>query len=206
MPKLAKIRRRGRKTGDAAPKRNPPLGTDIAQYIAPGFAAFAATRLLTRIVAAQIAKRYPKFARHAGAMASAGAFAAAWFGAHRVKQLEKYHHPIVVGSGLAALQSVIQLYLPKIGQALDVTPPELAAPLPAPGVAAAAPQLRSSPPPIPEGFTQTDANTWYSYNDSFDAGSYKDKVESPLPSAVTPPPDDLQIDDLLDNSDLGLFS
>jgi len=214
MPKLAKFRHRhAKKAGE--PKRNPPLGTDIVEYILPGFGAFAATRFLTRVATIQIAKRWPKHAKHAGAMASAGAFAAAWFGAHRVKYLEKYHHPIVVGAGLAAIQSLVQLYLPSVGWMVSDCSPELPAAKAAAAKAMAAstvPLLSSTPvsaPPIPEGFTQTDANTWYSYNDSFDAGSYRGTTKSPPPAPmVSTAPDDQQIDELLggddDSIDVGL--
>jgi hypothetical protein len=40
-----------------------------------------------------------------------GTFAAAWLGAHRVKALAKYHHPIVIGTGLAAAQSLVLMFL-----------------------------------------------------------------------------------------------
>jgi hypothetical protein len=152
---------------------------------------------------AQISKRWPKFAKHAGAIASVGTFAAAWLGAHRVKYLEKYHHPLVVGSGLAALQSLIQLYVPKIGALLGdpvQQQPMMAGAKQAPLLAAPAVTA-----PIPQGFAPTTANEWYSYNDSFDAGSYKGKVEAappPTPGAEQMP--DTDVSDLLDNSDLQL--
>lgn len=216
MPKLAKIRRR-RKAGENNPKRNPPLGTDLVEYIAPGFAAFAATRVLTRIATVQITKRKPSLAKHAGAVAAIGAFIAAWWGAHRVKYLEKYHHPIVVGTGLATLQSLIQLYAPAFGKVLDVNP-QLAPP-PAPKLIASSPAQSTMPAaqpaaPIPQGFKPTTANEWYTYNDAYDAGSYKGKVEAappPVPGEDLQP--DTDVSDLLDNSDLqldnsdmGLFS
>jgi hypothetical protein len=55
MSKLAKFRRR-----HGEPRRNPPLSTDVVAQIIPGFAAFAATRFVTRTAATQIAKRWPK--------------------------------------------------------------------------------------------------------------------------------------------------
>lgn len=211
MSKLAKFRSRH----GAPPKRNPPIGVDVVEYILPGFAAFAATRFATRIVTAQISKRYPKYAKHAGAIASVGAFAAAWFGTHRVKYLDRFHHPIVVGSGLAALQSLIQLYVPKLGWVLGdpVPAPQLGAPR-APALAAGAPAQQafaeaaarsSSATAVPRGFTATTANEWYAYNDAFDAGSYRGKEEAaapPVPGSEEEP--DMQISDLLDNSDLQL--
>lgn len=202
MSKLAKYRKRR-----GTPKRNPPIGVDVVKFILPGFAAFAATRLGTRIVTQQISKRWPKLAKHAGAIASVGSFAAAWFGAHRVKYLDKFHDSIVVGSGLAALQNLVQLYLPKLGELLG-DPHPAAQPM-QPLIRAQ--QIESQPPAqlagIPSGFRPTTANEWYSYNDSFDAGAYKGKPEgsqSPVPGAAsaTSEPDEMQITDLLDNSDL----
>jgi hypothetical protein len=223
MPKLAKFRRRHAKKNPGEPKRNGPIGSDIVEYIAPGFAAFAATRFLTRVAAVQISKRWPKYAKHAGAIASVGSFAAAWLGAHKVKYLEKYHHPIVVGSGLAAIQSLIQLYLPMVGWMVSDASPELgaakASSAVAGGIVATSSLLPSmsaaqaqAAPPVPDGFTQTDANTWFSYNDSYDAGGYRGQAKAPPPSPMTSAaPDDQQIDDLLDDgsddsNSMGSFS
>ncbi len=209
MPKIAKFRRRHAKKNPGEPKRNPPLGTDIVEYIVPGFAAFAVTRFLTRVAAIQIAKRKPSLAKHAGALASVGAFAAAWFGAHRVKYLEKYHHPIVVGSGLAALQSLIQLYLPSLGWMVSDCRPELAAAQAGPhavagGTMASLLPSTSAAPPVPAGFQETDANTWFSYNDAYDAGAYKGREKAPPPAPMTANvPDDVQIDELLSGTDDG---
>lgn len=219
MPKLAKFKRRHKKN-PGEPKRNPPIGTDLVEYILPGFGAFAATRFMTRIAAVQISKRWPKYAKHAGAMASVGAFAAAWFGAHRVRFLEKYHHPIVIGSGLAAIQSLIQLYVPAIGWMISDASPELAATAGASTISAVAggtsgssllPSMASGAPPVPAGFQETDANTWYSYNDAFDAGSQRGQQAQPAQQPPASPmtssaPDDGQIDDILSGTDLGSFS
>lgn len=203
MSKLAKYRKR-------KPKRNPPIGTDVVHFILPGFAAFAATRLGTKIITAQIAKRWPKAAKHAGGIASIGAFAAAYFGAHRVKYLGKFHDSIVVGSGLAALQNLVQLYVPKLGELLGDPTPAPAAKLlnDQPLISSQPPaQLADYQPRVPAGFRPTTANEWYTYNDSFDAGVHKGKEES-MPSPVpgqaqqTSEPDEMQIDDLLNNSDL----
>jgi hypothetical protein len=207
MSKLAKFRRRNRETKPKNnPRSNPPIGTDVVEYIIPGFAAFAATRLVARVASSQLAKRYPKHAKHAGAIASICSFAAAWLGAHRVKFLEAYHHPIVVGSGLAAIQSLVQIYLPKLGWILG-DPSTTQEPK---QLAAQANQARMAPAGadqqvIPDGFKETTAAEWYTYNDAFDAGSYKGKPEAsrePAPAPIQEP--DTQISDLLDNSDLNL--
>jgi len=210
MPKLAKFRRRHQKNPGEL-KSNPPMMTDIVEYIVPTFAAFALDRFVTRVAAVQIAKRWPKYAKHAGAIASIGTFGAAWFGAHRVKYLAKYHNQIVIGTGIAAAQSLIQIYLPQLGWMVSDCSPEL----PAAKAAAAANAMAASTAPLlagmqdsapPQGFRPTTANEWYSYNDAFDAGSYRGKAEAeqPLVPGEDAQEPDVQISDLLDNSDLEL--
>lgn len=207
MSKLAKFRRR-----HGEPKRNPPLATDVVAQIIPSFAAFAATRFVTRTAAIQIAKRWPKYAKHAGAMASIGTFAAAWLGAHRVKMLEKYHDMIVIGAGLGAIQSLVQLYLPALGWVVSDCSPQLGATpaqkqLLAAQTAAQQQQLSGRPDRIPQGFKPTTANEWFTYNDAYDAGSYRGKTEATqpeVPGETASQEPDVQISDLLDNSDLQL--
>lgn len=220
MPKLVKFRRRA--GHNLEPKKytgNPPLGVDIVQYIAPGFAAFAATRFLTRAATIQISKRYPKHAKHAGAIASLGSFAAAWFGAHRVRSLEKYHHPIVVGAGLAAIQSLVQIYLPMIGWIVSDATPDISSKAVA---AKSAQRAISSPisrglpsasvePPIseiPAGFEQIDAAAWNSFNDAFDKGGFVDQQPLPDEPPITPDEMDIPSDDMseLMSDNMGIFS
>lgn len=109
-------RRARRKRKNAAHMvMNPPVGRDIAQAVVPGFAAYGATRLLSRIVYTVVQKRWPKVGRHAGALSSVLAATAAWLGAHRIKQLKEYHDPIVIGASIAALQTVFRTYVPRYG-------------------------------------------------------------------------------------------
>lgn len=189
-------------------KRNPPLAKDMAAYIIPGFAAFAASRVFARMATEQIAKRRPGAGRHAGAIAAVGAFAAAWFGAHRVKYLARYHDGIVVGSGLAAIQSLISIYMPRLARSIsgEARASAIAAPV-------SIPRVQNLPPPsavapsVPAGFKPTTANEWYAYNDSFDAGGYKGAVEIPSGQSTPAPTMDAEeqsVSDLLDNSDLNL--
>lgn len=156
-----RYKRRYRRNPDGGGTRaNPPLFQEVAEFIGPGFAGFAATRLLTRVAATQIAKRAPKLGKHAGAAASVGSFLAAYFLAHRWKWLAKYQMPIVVGSGLAALQSLIQLYVPKLGLLVADASPVLAA-------QTRAAQLGPNPDTLQP--IDDDPNE-YVYDDSFDAG------------------------------------
>ena len=215
-------RYRNRAKSNPAPKRNPPLGMDLMQDILPGFAAFATSRFVTRIATTQVAKRWPKVGKHAGAIAAVGTAAAAYLGAHRVKFLAPYHHPIVIGAALAAAQSLIQLYIPAIGWMVsDATPGTLPAGTTVTATLTAAQQQQQAAlqtPAVPDGFDEVDANSWFSYNDAFDAGSYHGKQAAPAaapqasptssnaPSSAQSTMDPNDTSDLLDNSDLGLFS
>lgn len=97
------------------PLKNPPIGTDMLHVILPGFGSYAATRLLNRIVYVQMSKRFPKLAKHAPVASSILSFLALWFLAHKVKRLEKWHDPLVLGSAIAGVQTIFQTYVPKYG-------------------------------------------------------------------------------------------
>jgi len=154
-----------------APRHNPPLLAEIGEFIIPGFAGFAATRFLTRIAATQVAKYKPNLGKHAGVLTSAGSFLAAWFLAHRVKFLEKYQQPLVVGAGLATIQSVLQFYFPTLGWIVSDATPELSESADA---ASATSQLVTAPNGQQYRMSdltdiEDDPNEFV-YNDSYDAG------------------------------------
>lgn len=198
-------RRYRRNPGEGSSARpNPPLFTDLAEFIGPGFAGFAATRFLTRLAATQIAKRAPKMGKHAGAAASVGSFLAAWFLANRVKWLAKYQMPLVVGSGLAAIQSLLQLYVPKLGWMVADASPQIAA------------EARSAQlGPHPDDLEPIDDDpNEYVYNDSYDAGRVNqtqhraDQAASAASSA--PPADDdlsdLDLEEMGQTQNMGIFN
>lgn len=171
-----RLHKRYRKNPDdspsSSPGQGPPVASEVAEYIIPGFGGFAATRLLTRIAATQVANLKPDMGKHAGAAASLAAFFAAWFLAHRVKWLAKYQEPLVIGAGLAAVQSLLQLYFPKLGWIVSDASPE---------IASASTAAASSAQPLltaPNGaqFRAQDVRpvnfdpSEFTYDDSFDAG------------------------------------
>lgn len=167
-----KRKRRNPDEGGGSRSSGPPLIAEVGEFVLPGFAGFAATRFGTRIAAQQIGKRYPNtsWGKHAGAVASVGAFLAAWLLAHKWKWLEKYQMPVTVGAALAAIQSIIQLYVPKLGWMIADASPELAA-----GTDQS--QLQTggggTSAGLPAGMTPVDDDpNLYVYNDSYDAGSY----------------------------------
>jgi hypothetical protein len=171
-----RYRKRRKNPEGGSPRANPPLIQELGEFIAPGFVGFAATRFGTRIAATQIAKRKPGWAKHAGAVASISAFLAAWLLAHRVKALAKYQMPIAVGAGLAALQSIIQLYIPKLGWIVADASPEMQA-MP----------IATAPAQLPAGLQYVDEDpAHYTYNDAYDAGRYNTGA-APAPAHI---PDD----------------
>ncbi len=182
-------KRKKNPSGDRAPSKNPTAFADIVEFAGPGFAAFAATRFGTRIISTQVAKHKPALGKHAGAVASVGAFLAAWLLAHRVKFLAKYHTPIVVGAAIAGLQSLIQLYIPRLGWMVADATPELAA-----GAPAAQQQSLSDVEELDED------PSMYVYNDSYDPGHHTQQQSAQRPQHYPPPPNQQKAseDDLMD--------
>jgi len=173
----------------------------------------------------QVGKRFPKFGKHAGAAASVGSFLAAWLLAHRWRPLEKYHTPIVVGAGLAALQSLVQIYLPRLGWIVSDCTPELAqgtdpnaAALAAGDQNAAALAAGDQPDfeAIDEGELErmSQESGWYSYNDARDPGQYasapRAKKSAPQQKAAqqqaTVQAENGDVFDVLDDEDGGIFA
>lgn len=203
--------RKNRRAGaDPAPRRNPPLMSDLVEWVGPGFASFALTRFLTRVAATELEKRKPSWGKHAGAGVSVAAFLAAWFLGHRWKLLAKYHTPVTVGSAIAGLQSLIQLYLPKLGWMVADATPELDA--------TATSQLSALQPQMQLQPVNDDPNE-YTYNDTYDPGRYgkpTGTVMSPpfnprggvqVPAQAGDDLSDLAIDDAIGQSgNLGVFS
>jgi hypothetical protein len=119
-PRAKAAKRKARRRGNpealvTSSRSNPPLLTDLAEFILPGFGGYAATRLLGRITYVQLSKKWPKASPHLAAGSSIAAFLAAWYLLHRVERLKKYHTPATVGAAIAALQTIVQTYLPKFG-------------------------------------------------------------------------------------------
>lgn len=202
-------RRSSRSESRPSPKHNPPLFTDLAEFIAPGFAGFAATRFLTYVATNQVAKRKPDWGKHAGAGVSVGAFLAAWYLAGKVKYLAKYQTPLVVGAGIAALQTLIQLYIPKLGWM--VGDPTAALEGSAVGMLSATSGQQFSPNDLQ---VIDDDPSLYTYNDSYDAGRYgRSSGANGQPQGVNPgSPDvgtsaDVELDDTMGSAvNLGVFS
>jgi len=112
-------RRRARKA-----RSNPGLAKDFTHFILPAFGSYAATRLLSRIVYSIVAKKWPRLSPHAGALAALTSFGGLWFAGHKIKRLAPFHDALVVGSGVAALATVVRTYVPKYGWIVADPKPE----------------------------------------------------------------------------------
>lgn len=196
-------------------KANPPLFTDLVEFVVPGFGGFAATRFVTRVAMQQVAQRAPSWGKHAGAVASVGSFLAAWFLAHKWKWLEKWHTPIVVGSAIAAGQSLLQIYAPNLlGWIVSDATPEIAA-VAAQGVISAPDQQLAQLHMAPTNEDPTE----FTYNDAYDAGRHSG-AQGPSSMKIGPMPpggqvqqsppatdgSDLAIDDAIGTANLGVFA
>ena len=141
-------------------KGNPPPMQDLVEFIVPGFAGYAGTRLASRIVHGVVIKKWPKLAKHASVLSTFGAAGAAFLAVHRIERLQQYHTPVVVGASIAAIQTAVQAYLPKYGwmvsdhnlnaqtPAQAARPPSAAAQIAAGNKAASIYNNGALPPPI----------------------------------------------------------
>ena len=143
---LAAFVSKKKKPSAPAAKENPPAMTDIVEFVVPGFAGYAGTRFASRAAYNIIIKRWPKLAKHASVLSTFGAAGLAWLLVHRIGKISKYHTPVVVGAGIAALQTATQAYLPKYGWLVSdhnlnapVQETPQIQPLPAPEAAAGVP-------------------------------------------------------------------
>lgn len=200
-------RRRNPDDGGGSRASGPPLISEIGEFVLPGFAGFAVTRFGTRVASTQIAQRFPNttWSKHAGALTSVGAFLAAWLLAHKWKWLAKYQTPIVVGSAIAAIQSLIQIYVPQIGWVVADATPDLAA------GTSTDPQLQGgTQSSLPAGMVPIDDDpNLYVYNNAYDAGNYAQPASGNRnPSATQQAADDefadLEIEDA--NQSAGIFA
>lgn len=153
--------RRRNKSKSRVPKlpANPPLGDDFMNLIAPAFVAYAGTRFLARIVHSLASKRFPRAGKHIAALSSVAAFAGSWTLIHRFEKTSKYHDGAVIGSAIAAGQTILQTYIPKYGWMVgDLESAKPATPAPA---QVNAPQSAGALPP-PSGDE---------HGDDFDGGA-----------------------------------
>ena len=86
-------------------KSNPPPMKDLLDFVIPGFVGYAGTKLTSRVVHAAVARKSPKWAKHASVLSSIGSATGAMLLAHRFERTKEYAAPIIVGARrLIALQ------------------------------------------------------------------------------------------------------
>jgi hypothetical protein len=117
--KKAPARKKPAAKKNPAPADNPPVLQDITQVILPGVGAYAASRIVGRVAYKVARKKSPRMAKHAGAIAPAAYLIAVWFLVNKVKRLEDYHGPALIGASIGAIQSLLQTYLPQYGWILN---------------------------------------------------------------------------------------
>lgn len=93
--------------------------TDAASLVLPGAGAYALSRVGGRVTYGLVAKKNPKVARHVGPLGSIAVWAGMWFASTKSEWLSQYTLPIVVGGGIAAVQTLLQTYLPVYGWILS---------------------------------------------------------------------------------------
>lgn len=179
-------------------KENPPPMQDLMEFILPGFAGYAGTRMTSRIIHGVIIKKWPKLAKHASVLSTFGVAGAAWLAVHRIERIQQYHTPVVVGASIAAIQTAVQAYLPKYGwmvsdhnlnaqtPAQAALPPSVSAQLAAGNKAAAI--YNALPPPI-SSLTSAQINDEL---DDLDMGVLTSNIGSEL--------SDADMDDLIDEA------
>lgn len=80
--------------------------------VVPGFGAYAGSRLASRLAWKALAQK--RFGRHAAPLVGVGAVVGAFL-ACRHPSLRKYAVPVLIGTGIAAVQTLMQTYLPSMG-------------------------------------------------------------------------------------------
>lgn len=115
----------------AKPRANPEGGSSLTaglgddlKLIGSGVAAYAGTRLLQRLTWTVVAKKKPKYAKHAHAAAGVLAFGAALLAGRKIKALTPYHESVIIGSGVAAVQGVVSAFVPKYAWLMNDCKPE----------------------------------------------------------------------------------
>ncbi len=202
--------RKSRRTASGSePRRNPSGGLgELAEFLVPGFGSFAASRFLSRVAAVQVGRRKPSWGKHVGALTSLLLVGGAYYGAPRVQKLSKYEMPLLVGSSIAAIQTLIQTYIPKLGWMLSDASPQLLAERSPAASAQFVPQMSEPAGALDPNLVDTGEDpSLYTYNDSFDPGRVQNSPETPVASAAGANPainDDLA--EGLGDLDLGSLS
>lgn len=111
---IKRAARRARKRSNPAVTSS--LGHQVMDAVKPigvGVAAYGGTRLVQRLAWTLTVKRKPRWAKHVHAAAGLLTFGALMFAGRRIQALEPHLEPVLIGSGVAAVQGVVTAYLPR---------------------------------------------------------------------------------------------
>ncbi len=98
--------------------------TEMAANVGAGFAGYAATRLLSRMVYSQAVKKFPNASAHFHFAASVMGASGVYFGSKYWSKVDDYHEAASIGAGIALIQTGIQTYMPKFGWVVSDVSPE----------------------------------------------------------------------------------
>lgn len=86
--------------------------SDMAVRVGAGFAGYTAGRFVSRAVYQMALKKFPQLAKHSAVVAGIGSTVGAIYAADKWKALDDYKDEIIIGAGIAALQTAAQAYVP----------------------------------------------------------------------------------------------
>jgi hypothetical protein len=104
---------------NAALVGNPPFWQDVWNELLPATIGYSATRIAGRIGFKLAKRRSLTWARHVGPWTSVATAGIGWWAIHRNPEWEKRYHSGVIGAMIAALQGLLQSYLPQWGWILN---------------------------------------------------------------------------------------
>ena len=153
------------KIGKAVRRKNPSKLEKTAYSLGAGFAGFGLTKFASRLAYAQTVRRWPKLANHAKVGTSIVTAVGAHFGSQYWSKSAEFTEEITIGAGVAAVQAIVQTYLPKFAWLVsdplssEYSPPPAAQTKPSPDLAMLDEFEEIGPdlsPPSVEGFGDDD--------------------------------------------------
>lgn len=87
---------------------------ELGTTVGAGAGAYAANRLGTALIVKLLGNRLGAFGRHLSPLASVGLAALIWYIAEKWSTLRRHGTSVIVGSGIAVVQTVLNRYLPGI--------------------------------------------------------------------------------------------
>jgi len=115
--KVVSRKRKPRPAAAAAPRSNPSSApsfwAETGNLVVPGLIGYTGVRLSGRIAYKLGKRKSVAWARHLGALTPVLTASGVILAAHKLESLSEYQQGLVIGSAIAATQSVLQTYLPQ---------------------------------------------------------------------------------------------